>query len=107
MFTMPFIIFVKIVFPDPFGPKIIDMPLDENLKEKFLNISFPSNFKKYFLTQLVNSHSYEFLIEIFFKTKATEFNNKAIKIKIIPNDIASERLPLDVSRAIVVVITRV
>ena len=48
MFTMPFIIFVKIVFPDPFGPKIIDIPLDENLKEKFLNISFPSNFKKIF-----------------------------------------------------------
>ena len=48
MFTMPFIIFVKIVFPDPFGPKIIDIPLDENLKEKFLNISFPLILKNIF-----------------------------------------------------------
>ena len=39
--------------------------------------------------------------------RANEFNIRAIKIKIIPNDIASVKFPLDVSNAIVVVITLV
>ena len=39
--------------------------------------------------------------------KAIEFKINAMTIKIIPNDIAKDKLPLDVSRAMVVVITRV
>ena len=39
--------------------------------------------------------------------RANEFRIKAINIKIIPNDIARVKFPLDVSNAIVVVITLV
>ena len=49
IFCNPNIIFVKIVLPDPLGPRITVIPLEEKLKERFSNIFLFLFFKKYFI----------------------------------------------------------